>query len=49
VPLRYMRPSHHPGTEANTQMAIDYLAHSPAVKAARERAHAHRQPAEVQG
>jgi uncharacterized protein len=38
VPLRYMRPSHHPSTEANTQMAIEYLEHSPAARAARERA-----------
>jgi predicted metal-dependent hydrolase len=29
VPVRYMRPSHHPGTEASTQMAMDYPAHSP--------------------
>jgi hypothetical protein len=29
VPVRYMQPSHHPGTEASTQMAMDYLAHSP--------------------
>ncbi|HEX3288419.1 MAG TPA: metal-dependent hydrolase [Mycobacterium sp.] len=47
VPLRYMRRGHHPGPEANTQMAIDYLAHSPAVQAARERAAANRQPAGV--
>ncbi len=38
VPLRYMRPSHHPSHEANTQMAIDYLEHSPAARGARERA-----------
>ena len=38
VPLRYMRPSHHPRTEASTQMAMDYLEHSPAAKAAREKA-----------
>jgi predicted metal-dependent hydrolase len=47
VPLRYMRRGHHPGPEANTQMAIDYLAHSPAVHAARERALANHQPAGV--
>ena len=33
VPLRYMRPGHHPGPEANTQMAIDYLESSPTVAA----------------
>jgi predicted metal-dependent hydrolase len=38
VPIRYMRPGHHPSTEANTQMAIDYLEYSPAARAARERA-----------
>jgi predicted metal-dependent hydrolase len=47
VPLRYMRPGHHPSTEANTQMAIDYLAHSPAVTAAKERAASRRQTAGV--
>ncbi len=36
VPLRYMRPSHHPNTEASTQMAMDYLEYSPAARAARE-------------
>jgi uncharacterized protein len=41
VPLRYMRPSHHPGPEANTQAALDYLAYSPAARDARERAEAH--------
>ncbi len=34
VPIRYLRPSHHPSTEASTQMAMDYLAHSPAALAA---------------
>ncbi len=34
VPVRYLRPSHHPSTEASTQMAMDYLAHSPAALAA---------------
>jgi hypothetical protein len=38
LPLRYVRPSHHPSTEASTQMAIDYLEYSPAARAARERA-----------
>jgi uncharacterized protein len=36
--LRYLRPSHHPSTEASTQMAMDYLARSPAARAAREAA-----------
>ena len=36
--LRYLRPSHHPSTEASTQMALDYLASSPAARAARENA-----------
>lgn len=39
TPVRYMRPSHHPNDEANTQMAVDYLNYSPAAKAAKERAH----------
>ena len=39
VPIRYMRPSHRPDNEASTQMAMDYLEHSPAAQAARERAH----------
>ena len=38
VPLRYLRPHHHPDTEVSTQMAMDYLAHSPAALAAREQA-----------
>jgi uncharacterized protein len=41
VPLRYMRPGHHPGPEANTQIALEYLAYSPAARDARERAEAH--------
>ena len=41
VPLRYMRPGHHPGPEANTQMAIDYLESSPTAREARERAEAY--------
>lgn len=45
VPLRYMRPSHHPGPEADTQMALDYLAYSPAARDARERAEAHEKSA----
>ena len=36
--LRYLRPSHHPSTEASTQMAIDYLEQSPAARAARQAA-----------
>lgn len=44
VPVRYLRPSHHPSTEASTEMAMDYLAHSPAARAARQRAEAHQQP-----
>lgn len=38
--IRYLRPSHHPSSEASTQMAMDYLEHSPAARAARERAEA---------
>jgi predicted metal-dependent hydrolase len=38
--LRYLRPSHHPSTEASTQMAVDYLAQSPAARAARQAAQA---------
>jgi hypothetical protein len=38
--LRYMRPGHHPSTEASTQMAIDYLEQSPAARAARQVAEA---------
>ncbi|WP_375483404.1 metal-dependent hydrolase [uncultured Mycobacterium sp.] len=38
VPLRYLRPSHHPGPEASTQMAVDYLKHSPSAREARKRA-----------
>jgi len=41
VPIRYMRPSHHPSTEASTQMAMDYLEQSPAARVARESAEAH--------
>ncbi len=38
--LRYLRPSHHPSTECSTQMAMDYLAQSPAARAARQAAQA---------
>ncbi|OBJ47860.1 metal-dependent hydrolase [Mycobacterium sp. 1423905.2] len=38
MPARYLRPGHHPGPEASTEMAVDYLEHSPVAKAARERA-----------
>jgi hypothetical protein len=44
APLRYLRPSHHPNDEGDTQMAIDYLEYSPAAKAARERAGARQRP-----
>jgi predicted metal-dependent hydrolase len=40
VPIRYLRPSYHPSTEASTQLAMDYLEHSPVARAARERADA---------
>jgi predicted metal-dependent hydrolase len=43
VPVRYLRPSYHPITETSTQLALDYLAQSPAAKAARESAEGHRQ------
>jgi predicted metal-dependent hydrolase len=33
---RYLRPSHHPVTEADTEMALEYLEKSPAARAARE-------------
>jgi predicted metal-dependent hydrolase len=38
TPARYLRPSHHPNDEADTQMAVDYLNYSPVAKAAQERA-----------
>ena len=41
--LRYLRPSHHPSTECSTQMALDYLAQSPAARAARQAAQADQQ------
>ncbi|HEY2449357.1 MAG TPA: metal-dependent hydrolase [Mycobacterium sp.] len=40
VPSRYIRPGHHPSTEASTQLAMDYLEQSPAAGAARKRAEA---------
>jgi uncharacterized protein len=49
VPIRYLRPSHHPSTEASTQMAMDYLAHSPAARAARNRDGARERSAEAGG
>jgi predicted metal-dependent hydrolase len=47
VPGRYLRPSHHPSEEASTQMAMDYLEHSPAARAARESAEAHQRSEET--
>jgi uncharacterized protein len=44
VPIRYLRPSHHPSHEASTQMAMDYLEHSPAAREARERSLSQMQP-----
>ncbi len=41
VPVRYLRPGHHPSHEASTQMAMDYLEYSPAAREVRERAKAH--------
>ncbi len=38
VPVRYLRPSHHPSHEASTQMAMDYLEYSPAAREVRQRA-----------
>ena len=35
TPLRYMRPSHHPSTEASSELARQYLAESPAAQRAR--------------
>jgi uncharacterized protein len=48
VPLRYMRRGHHPGPEADTQRALDYLAYSPAARDARERAEEHERSSAVQ-
>jgi uncharacterized protein len=47
VTLRYLRPSYHPSAEASTQMAMDYLASSPAARAARENAERIRQTASM--
>ena len=33
---RYLRPGHHPIQEASTQMALEYLARSPAARAAQK-------------
>jgi predicted metal-dependent hydrolase len=35
TPVRYLRPSHHPSTEASTELALEYLAQSPAAQRAR--------------
>lgn len=35
---RYLRPNYHPSAEASTQLALEYLGHSPAARAALERA-----------
>ncbi len=40
VPGRYVRPGYHPRAEVSTQLAMDYLEHSPVARAARERADA---------
>jgi len=37
VPSHYIRPGHHPNAEASTQLATDYLAQSPAARAAQRR------------
>lgn len=51
TPARYLRPGHHPATEASTDMAMAYLADSPAARAARQRAEPDpdEQPAPTQG
>jgi hypothetical protein len=36
TPVRYLRPHHHPDSEASTEMAMEYLAHSPAARAVQE-------------
>ncbi|MBV9513191.1 MAG: metal-dependent hydrolase [Mycobacteriaceae bacterium] len=46
LPMRFMRPGHHPNAEASTEMAVDYLERSPAARAARERASSHVNPGE---
>ena len=38
TPVRYLRPSHHPSREASTELAMKYLAESPAAKRARQMA-----------
>lgn len=38
VPSRYVRPGYHPGAEGSTELAMDYLAQSPAARGAPERA-----------
>ncbi len=38
TPIRYMRPSHHPVREASTELAMQYLAQSPAAARARQAA-----------
>jgi predicted metal-dependent hydrolase len=35
TPVRYLRRRHHPSAEASTDMAMQYLSHSPAARAAR--------------
>jgi hypothetical protein len=40
VPGRYVRPGYHPSAEVSTQLAMDYLEHSPVARAAREQADA---------
>lgn len=40
TPLRYLRPSHHPVSEASSELALDYLSRSPAAAEARARASA---------
>jgi uncharacterized protein len=49
VPMRYLRPSHHPSAEASAQMAMDYLEHSRAARAARERTEDHQQSTGSEG
>jgi len=38
TPLRYLRPSHHPLHEASTELAMQYLAQSPAARRAKQAA-----------
>jgi hypothetical protein len=47
VPVRFLRPSYHPIKEASTKLALDYLEHSPAARAARESAEAHQRSEET--